>query len=280
MLMAEQSFNYDVTGSGGFEALARAGRPLRVFRVHLQSARRRRRRLRAPCRSARAMSVARSLVTSDVMLAPLDACGLSALEWDLLIRQGRRSNLLAELGWRLALRGVRTSSQCAGMHLASAMQLVAQQDVAMRHEVALVARRLQAVQVRVTFLKGAGYLMAGLPLARGRVFSDVDILVPKAQFHAVETALRVARLASVGPRRLRPALLPSVDARTAPHDPCQAWHNDRRASHDTSRDGPRAGRYAGRCWRPSCPLSGRGRRVRAAAGRHAAAQRHPPVSRG
>lgn len=137
------------------------------------------------------MSVGRSLVTR-VMLAPLDALDLSALEWDLLIRQGRRSNLLAELGWRLtSLGGFEQVPPAPRMHLLSAMQLVAQQDVAVRHEVALVLVALQAVEVRVTFLKGAGYLMAGLPLARGRVFSDVDVLVPKNQLHAVETALRV-----------------------------------------------------------------------------------------
>lgn len=137
------------------------------------------------------MTQGRALVTR-VLLAPEHALGLTALEWDLLIRQGRRSNLLAELGWRLTALGCFDAVPHAPrMHLVSAMRLVAQQDVAMRHEVTLVVRALEAVDVRVAFLKGTGYLMAGLPLAQGRVFSDVDILVPKGRLAAAETALRL-----------------------------------------------------------------------------------------
>jgi hypothetical protein len=38
-------------------------------------------------------------------------------------------------------------------------------------------------------LKGAGYLFAGLPAARGRLFSDIDILVPRGALPQVEAAL-------------------------------------------------------------------------------------------
>jgi hypothetical protein len=38
-------------------------------------------------------------------------------------------------------------------------------------------------------LKGAAYVIAGLPAASGRVFSDVDIIVPKTSIAAVESAL-------------------------------------------------------------------------------------------
>ena len=48
---------------------------------------------------------------------------------------------------------------------------------------------LATVDVDLVLLKGAAYLMAGLPAARGRVFSDVDILVPVARLAEVENAL-------------------------------------------------------------------------------------------
>jgi hypothetical protein len=41
----------------------------------------------------------------------------------------------------------------------------------------------------VVFLKGAAYLLAGLPVAKGRISTDVDILVDEADLGAVEQAL-------------------------------------------------------------------------------------------
>lgn len=41
----------------------------------------------------------------------------------------------------------------------------------------------------VILLKGAAYVMAKLPSAKGRLFSDIDIIVPKDSLNAVEAAL-------------------------------------------------------------------------------------------
>jgi hypothetical protein len=43
--------------------------------------------------------------------------------------------------------------------------------------------------VPLVLLKGAAYLLADLPAARGRHFSDVDLLVPRDRLRAVEEAL-------------------------------------------------------------------------------------------
>jgi hypothetical protein len=58
-----------------------------------------------------------------------------------------------------------------------------------RWEVKCIQRALADVGVPVILLKGAAYVMAGLPPAPGRFFSDIDILVPKATLPAVEAAL-------------------------------------------------------------------------------------------
>lgn len=126
-----------------------------------------------------------------LLLSPADAVGLDELAWDLLIRQARRANLLAELGWRLQDCGLLDRVPVRPRwHVDSAMRVVAQQEVAMRHEVTLVVMALSQCSVRVIFLKGAGYLLSASPIARGRTFSDVDILVPKTHLDAVESALR------------------------------------------------------------------------------------------
>lgn len=127
----------------------------------------------------------------QVLGSPGAVLGLDEPGWDLLVRQGRRASLLAELGVRLRDLGVLDQVPARPRwHIDSAMRVVEQQEVAMRYEAQLVLDALADCDARVTFLKGTGYLLAGLPLARGRVFSDIDILVPKARLDAVEAALR------------------------------------------------------------------------------------------
>ena len=59
-----------------------------------------------------------------------------------------------------------------------------------RWEVNRIQRALLDVVVPVVLLKGAAYVMAGLPCAQGRLAADVDILVPKEHLTLVEQALR------------------------------------------------------------------------------------------
>ena len=49
--------------------------------------------------------------------------------------------------------------------------------------------RWRPIGAPVILLKGAAYLAMQLPAARGRSFSDVDVLVPKARLSQVESAL-------------------------------------------------------------------------------------------
>jgi hypothetical protein len=58
-----------------------------------------------------------------------------------------------------------------------------------RREVRHICTALSRAGVEGILLKGAAYLFAGLPAARGRLFSDVDILVPRAALSRVEGAL-------------------------------------------------------------------------------------------
>jgi hypothetical protein len=48
---------------------------------------------------------------------------------------------------------------------------------------------LRGMDVPLVLLKGGAYLHCGLPLARGRLVSDLDILVPRASLERVERAL-------------------------------------------------------------------------------------------
>jgi len=59
-----------------------------------------------------------------------------------------------------------------------------------RWEMNRLRHALRDVEVRTVLLKGAAYVMGGLPVARGRLVNDVDILVPRCSLEAVEQALR------------------------------------------------------------------------------------------
>ena len=48
---------------------------------------------------------------------------------------------------------------------------------------------LKDIDVPLILLKGAAYLLAGLPPARGRIFADVDLLVPEERIGEIEERL-------------------------------------------------------------------------------------------
>lgn len=143
---------------------------------------------------ARQKTMARPLIV-DALLRPESLLGqrqLTPLQWDLLIRQGRRSHLLARLAHRLQQNTLLDAvPRMARLHLLSALRMVDRQDVAMRWEVANIDKALAPIGVKVVLLKGAAYLLAGLPPAHGRSFSDVDILVPKQRLAEVESELKL-----------------------------------------------------------------------------------------
>ncbi len=127
------------------------------------------------------------------VLEPTATLAFSSHQWDLLIRQGRRASLLARLAHALDAAGCMDAVPAApAHHLRSAQQVARRQAMAVRWEVGCIQSALRDVRAPITLLKGAAYLMAGLPHAQGRIFSDVDILVPKPAVAEVESALMLS----------------------------------------------------------------------------------------
>nr|WP_316639031.1 nucleotidyltransferase family protein [uncultured Roseateles sp.] len=135
---------------------------------------------------------ARQSLVAQALIAPESLTQLSALQWDLLVRQARRANLLAKLALLLddcgRLAGVPSAAR---LHLQAALRIAERQQVALRWEVECIRRALADVPLPVILLKGAAYAMAGLPASRGRMFADVDVLVPRALIAKVESALTI-----------------------------------------------------------------------------------------
>jgi hypothetical protein len=118
-------------------------------------------------------------------------------QWEALIRQARRTNLLPRVALALDELGLLQEVPAAPRaHLEAARTLAQAQADAVRREVAFIDRALESTGVPVVLLKGAAYLLAGLAAARGRMFSDIDILVPKRALAEVEAALMLSGWAS------------------------------------------------------------------------------------
>ncbi len=121
---------------------------------------------------------------------PTVLASFSLPQWESLVRQARRTNLLPRVALALDDLGlVPHVPPAPRAHLEAARTLAGAQADAVRREVAFIDRALATVGVPIVLLKGAAYLVAGLSTARGRMFSDVDILVPQAALASVEAAL-------------------------------------------------------------------------------------------
>jgi len=115
---------------------------------------------------------------------------LDQASWDLLIRQARHANLLGRLAWIFDEAGLFSDiPERPRNHLNSIATLAARQHLALQHEVKLLKEALAPCDMPLILLKGAAYVLAGLPAAPGRVFADIDILVPKARLADAESAL-------------------------------------------------------------------------------------------
>jgi hypothetical protein len=125
------------------------------------------------------------------LLVEPDAAGrLSAEGWDGIVRVARRSGLLGRLAVRLEDRDVEVPGEVR-RHLESEWRIAAAHHGNVRWEVRRIVEALGTEEIPFLVLKGAAYVVADLPPARGRVFEDVDILVHREQLAAAESALGV-----------------------------------------------------------------------------------------
>ncbi|KFI05128.1 nucleotidyltransferase family protein [Massilia sp. BSC265] len=132
-----------------------------------------------------------------VLRDPARVEGLGLADWDLLLRQAANAGLTATLGAGLAEAGLLEAVPPAPRrHLEWAGVTLQAHQRAVRFEVDQIRRALAGLGLPLILLKGAAYMLAGLPPAQGRIFSDVDILVPKECIGEVEAALMLHGWAS------------------------------------------------------------------------------------
>ena len=121
---------------------------------------------------------------------PLRLMSGTLCQWESVIRQAARADVLGRLAVMLDSLGLTEAVPPAPrLHLTVARQVVFAQHQELRREMALILAAVKDLDIPVVFLKGAAYVAANLPAARGRLCSDIDILVPKSALSEVEGRL-------------------------------------------------------------------------------------------
>ncbi len=130
---------------------------------------------------------------------PRAMAGFDEAAWDLVVRQAAGASLLGRLGALAAHCGVQTALPPAvWRHMQAMLTVAGQQQRAVRWELVQLTRTLAELDGPVLLLKGAAYVAAGLPPAAGRLFSDIDLLVPRAQLDVAEAALMISATTGSG----------------------------------------------------------------------------------
>jgi hypothetical protein len=122
--------------------------------------------------------------------APASVARLDLGEWDLLLRQATSAKLIACLVCLFddpALYDLPPAPVRARLEWVRV--LVVRHADAVHFELRRIQSALAGLRVPVVLLKGAAYTAAGLAPASGRLFSDIDIMVPKARLPDAESAL-------------------------------------------------------------------------------------------
>lgn len=115
---------------------------------------------------------------------------LPLTDWDLLLRLARRAKVMGRLESDLSQNGLLEKiPPTVANHLYAARNVISHRNTLISWEVNRLLWALRGSNAQLVLLKGSAYLLAGLPPARGRIFADVDLLVPEDKIPEIEERL-------------------------------------------------------------------------------------------
>lgn len=127
---------------------------------------------------------------SPIWARPDDMPVFTLPEWELVIGQAMHTRVPARLAQHFIdhdwMSLVPTGPR---QYLEGGLRLADRQRHEVNWEVDCIRRALEDIETPVVLLKGAAYLMAGLPAGKARIFSDIDIMVRQEFINDVEKAL-------------------------------------------------------------------------------------------
>jgi len=112
--------------------------------------------------------------------------------WNILIGQARSEKLLGRL-YYLFVKNNKTDliPPKVILHFSSSYKLFLRQQNDVLREVDTIQQKFKYKQIPCIFLKGAAYILADLPCAKGRLLSDIDVLVKSDLIKKAEIQLMV-----------------------------------------------------------------------------------------
>lgn len=111
-------------------------------------------------------------------------------DWDSTIRQARAAGMLATVHQLLLDAELLAAiPERPRIHLEAADRIATRHREVIEWEVHELNSLMEHIGVPMIALKGAAYVMADLEAAKGRMFGDIDIMVPRGALSDVERAL-------------------------------------------------------------------------------------------
>lgn len=134
--------------------------------------------------------IQRSKLLSTVFGNPEIVSSFNIRDWETLIWQARSAELLGQIHHRLVKTGnIDQAPAKARDHLELAWKISERHRQAVYYEIQHLSTSLAGLGCPVILLKGAAYSAQNLDAAQGRVFNDIDIMVPKEMLSNVEQTL-------------------------------------------------------------------------------------------
>lgn len=131
-----------------------------------------------------------SFLLQQVLLDPEFVSRLNKNQYHQLVSEARSSRLLASLAFELDAAGLNDAIPPeVNRHLLSARLVHEKQKRDLSYESEKIQLALQSIGEKLVLLKGAAYLLAELPAGRGRLITDIDIIVPNQRINDAEEAL-------------------------------------------------------------------------------------------
>jgi hypothetical protein len=131
-----------------------------------------------------------SFPLQQLLLEPRRILNLDNHQINQVLSQARSSRLLASLAIELQLAGMDAQLPATiTRHLQSALLTHQKQKRDLAYDCEKIKLALDSIGEKLVLLKGAAYLLAELPVGRGRLITDIDIIVPHRRIDVAEMAL-------------------------------------------------------------------------------------------
>ena len=138
------------------------------------------------------MEIKKNYYVITALVNPEKVVDFNLFQWSLLICQARRAGVLARIGYILETQQLLAKVPKEALKQIKSAEIYAQHvHRSLDWELQGLQRAFDSIGLPLVLLKGSLYVVANNRTAIGRVFSDIDLLVPEINLKQVERALNI-----------------------------------------------------------------------------------------